>query len=194
MTTRVVEGVDSLRQRLVDAAISMTTEAGWASVTMGHLADEVGVSRQTVYNEVGTKSALAEAMIHSELTRFLNVVEEAFDAHPTELGAAIDAAVRAVLELAEGNTLLHAIVSATHGADTELLPLLTTNSAELIAAASFVIGQRVAAYPHSVGSREQAAAIDVIVRVVLSHVMQPGGSPVETGAAIRVMARRMLQG
>jgi AcrR family transcriptional regulator len=190
ITTPVV--VDSLRQRIVDEAITLTIQAGWAAVTMGHLADAVGVSRQTVYNEVGTKSALAESMIHSELTRFLGVVEESFDAHPDDAVAAITSAVRGVLELAEGNTLLHAIVSATHGADTELLPLLTTHSEELIAAASFVMGQRMAAYPQSVGSQEQAAAIDMIVRVVLSHVMQPGGTPQDTGAAIGAMAQRML--
>lgn len=159
---------------------------------MSHLAEVVGVSRQTIYNEVGTKPALAEAMIHSELTRFLAVVEEAFDAHPGDVGDAIETAVRGVLELAEGNTLLHAIVSATHGADTELLPLLTTQADELIAAASFVMGHRLAGYPLSCPPHEQAAAIDVIVRVVLSHVMQPGAAPEITGAGVGAMARRML--
>ena len=47
---------------------------------MARLAEEVGVSRQTVYNEVGTKPGLAEAMILSELDRFLGVVNRAFDA------------------------------------------------------------------------------------------------------------------
>ena len=45
----------------------MTASVGWASVTMGRLADAVGVSRQTVYNEIGTKPGLAEAMILREL-------------------------------------------------------------------------------------------------------------------------------
>lgn len=184
--------VDSLRQRIVAEAITLTTQAGWAAVTMGHLADSVGVSRQTVYNEVGTKSALAEAMIHSELTRFLGVVEESFDAHPDDAGAAITSAVCGVLELAEGNTLLHAIVSATHGADTELLPLLTTHADELIAAASLVMGHRLAGYSLAATAADQAAAIDVIVRVVLSHVMQPGGSAEATGQSVGEMARRML--
>lgn len=182
----------SLRQRIVDEAIALTTQAGWAAVTMGHLADCVGVSRQTVYNEVGTKSALAESMVLSELTRFLDVVHASFDDHPRDAVAAIETAVVRVLTLAEDNTLLHAIVSATHGADTELLPLLTTHADELIAAASFVMGERLAAYPLSVGARDRAAAIDVIVRVVLSHVMQPGGTARQTGASVGDMARRML--
>ena len=53
----------TMRERVIDAALELTTETGWAQVTMGALADAVGVSRQTVYNEIGTKPRLAEAMI-----------------------------------------------------------------------------------------------------------------------------------
>src|SRR6478735_5802178 len=73
------------RERIVAAAVEMTTSSGWAAVTMGRLADAAGVSRQTVYNEVGSKPALAETMILEELTRFLLVVERAFDAEPDDL-------------------------------------------------------------------------------------------------------------
>ena len=99
---------------------------------MARLADAVGVSRQTVYNEVGSKPALAEAMVLEELARFLAVVEQAFDAEPDDLTRAIERSVRDVLTYARANTLLHAVVSATHGADTELLPLLTTNAGSLL--------------------------------------------------------------
>ena len=43
----------SLRDRLVTAAVELTLAHGWSQVTMARLAAEVGVSRQTVYNEVG---------------------------------------------------------------------------------------------------------------------------------------------
>ena len=56
-----------MRDRVVDAAIRVTTERGWAKVTMSRLADDVGVSRQTVYNEVGSKNDLAEAMVDEEV-------------------------------------------------------------------------------------------------------------------------------
>src|SRR4051812_8931868 len=108
-----------MRERVIDAAVVLTTEHGWAHVTMGRLADAVGVSRQTVYNEIGTKPRLAEAMILRELDRFLGVVTVAFDAHADDLVGAIRGASRAVLERSADNPLLHAIVSATHGADTE---------------------------------------------------------------------------
>ena len=54
--------VPTTRERVVDAAVRLTAQIGWSQVTMARLAEEVGVSRQTVYNEVGTKPGLAEAM------------------------------------------------------------------------------------------------------------------------------------
>ncbi len=182
----------TLRQRIVAAAVELTTTQGWAQVTMSRLADHVGVSRQTVYNEVGGKPALAEAMILAELDRFLGVVGAAFDGHPDDLPAAIRAASRGVLELAENNRLLHAVVSATHGADTELLPLLTTHAESLLAVARIVVAEKVAPYDVGLDAAQLEAAIDMVVRVVLSHVMQPSGTPAETSANIAWIAERVL--
>ncbi|HEX6149970.1 TetR/AcrR family transcriptional regulator [Nocardioides sp.] len=183
----------TLRQRLVSAAVDLTLAHGWSQVTMGRLAAQVGVSRQTVYNEIGTKSALAEAMILSELDRFLGVVNDAFDHQPDDLVAAIEEATRRVLEMAQGNDLLKAVVSATHGADTELLPLLTTHSESLLAAAKHVVAERVSSYSVLLDEARLDAAIDVVVRVVLSHVMQPSAPPAETSAALAWIASRVLR-
>ncbi|HEY0952742.1 TetR family transcriptional regulator [Nocardioides sp.] len=182
-----------LRSQIVDAAVAMTAATGWASVTMAALADRVGVSRQTVYNEVGAKPALAEAMIQQELDRFLGVVSVAFDQHPADLVGAVRAASAGVLELAQDNQLLHAVVSATHGADTELLPLLTTHAESLLAAAKLVVAERLAPYDVGIAGRRLEAAIDVVVRVVLSHVMQPSGRPEETADDIAWIAERVLR-
>ena len=191
-TSRAAAAPTSVRVRLVDAASAMTTESGWASITMAKLADRVGVSRQTVYNEIGTKNALAEAMILTELERFLAAVTAAFDAHPDDLVAAIDDAARSVLEMAQDNELLRAVVSATHGADTELLPLLTTHSAVLLDVAKVVVRERVAGYDLGLEDDRLDAAIDMVVRVVLSHVMQPSSTPAETAAGLAWLARRVL--
>ncbi|QIK74871.1 TetR/AcrR family transcriptional regulator [Nocardioides piscis] len=182
----------SLRDRLVAAAVEMTTSQGWAKVTMAGLAAEVGVSRQTVYNEIGTKSALAEAMTLAELARFLDLVVAAFDQHPTDLPAGIETAICAVLEHAQDNPLLHAVVSATHGADTELLPLLVTNASPLLEVSKALLTDRVAAFDPPLTPGQLEAAIDMVVRVVLSHVMQPSGTPAQTAADIAFIAGRVL--
>jgi len=183
----------TIRERVVEAAVTLTTRDGWATVTMARLAEVVGVSRQTVYNEVGSKPALAEAMILRELDRFLGLVTVAFDAHPTDLVGAIRDASRAVLEASQDNRLLHAIVSATHGADTELLPLLTTHAGALLSTAKAVLVERVAPYDVDLSPAGLDAAIDMVVRVVLSHVMQPSASPDATAEDIAWISARVLR-
>ena len=183
-----------LRERIVTCAVEMTTDVGWARVTMGRLAEAAGVSRQTVYNEIGTKDALAEAMILAELERFLRAVDGAFERHPGDISAAIEAAAYDVLVLAQDNALLKAVVSATHGADTELLPLLTTHAGTLLATAKSVIGERVQAFDLGLPPQRLEPAIDMVVRVVLSHIMQPSGAPERTAADLAWLARQVLSG
>ena len=189
MTTRPL----TTRERIVDAGVELTTDLGWSRVTMAKLADAVGVSRQTVHNEVGTKAGLAEAMILRELERFMTVVDRAFDSHPGDLVAAIRASAEDVLVHAGDNTLLKAVVSATHGADTELLPLLTTHAHSLLATAKQVIAARVEPYDHDLTPEQTDAMIDIVVRVVLSHVMQPSAAPAQTADAVAFIAARVLE-
>lgn len=182
----------SLRQRIVEAAIDTTSTSGWSAVTMGGLASRVGVSRQTVYNEVGSKPALAEAVVAHELAGFLALVELAFDENPDDPVAGVEVASRGVLQRARDNALLRAIVSASYGGDTELLPLLTTNSSALIEAATGIVSGRLALAAPRLGPDRLALAADVIVRTVLSHVMQPARPPRQTAADIAEVARLLL--
>jgi AcrR family transcriptional regulator len=180
-------------ERVVAAAAELTLEVGWAGVTMGKLADRVGVSRQTVYNEVGSKPQLAEEMVLAELAKFLAVVDAAFDEQPADLVEAIRAASRGVLELARSNALLQAVVSRSYGAETELLPLLTTRNDALMLAATEAVRARVTAYRIDIDDRHLDAAIDMVVRLVLSHVVHPLGEPAATADVIAWISGRTLR-
>lgn len=182
-----------LRDRLVDAASQVTCDVGWSGVTMAKLAAMVGVSRQTVYNELGSKPALGQALVLRELERFLAVVAAELDSHDDVVGA-IRSAAEQILLMARDNPLLHAVLSTAHGATNDLLPLLTTHSEPLIDAATAVIAERIPdRYPDlGLTDAELATALDTIVRLVLSHVMQPGGEPAETADDIAWIASRVL--
>ena len=180
------------RDRLLEAAARFTAEHGWGALTMGKLADLVGVSRQTVYNELGGKPQLAEAMVMRELDLFLDHVDSAFVEHPDDLVAAIEAAAFRVLDLARTDPLLHAILSSSQGADSELLPLLTTNSEGLLEAAGQVIRSHVSRYDVPLEEHRLEVLIDMVVRLVLSHVMQPAGDPGETAETVAWIAARVL--
>ena len=133
------------RDRLLAAATGFTAEHGWGALTMGKLADLVGVSRQTVYNELGGKPQLAEAMVMRELELFLDLRRLGLPRQPRRpRPGAIEAAAFRVLDEARTDPLLHAILSSSQGADSELLPLLTTNSEALLGAAGQMIREHVA--------------------------------------------------
>jgi AcrR family transcriptional regulator len=183
----------STRARVVAAAAELTLEVGWAGVTMGKLADRVGVSRQTVYNEVGSKPKLAEEMVLAELAKFLAVVEASFDEQPDDLVEAIRSAARGVLELARSNALLQAVVSASYGAETELLPLLTSRNDALVLTATQAVKARVTTYDVAIDDRYLDAAIDMVVRLVLSHVVHPIGDPAATADDIAWISGRTLR-
>ena len=163
---------------------------------MARLAEAVGVSRQTVYNEIGTKNALAEAMILAELDAVPQPWSTAaFDAHPDDLVRAIETARTDVLTYAQDNDLLHAVVTATHGADTELLPLLTTHSGPCSRRVKDGRRQRGStAYAAAMTPEQLERAIDMVVRVVLSHVMQPSATPAADRGRPRLARRRVLEG
>lgn len=192
MAARQRDDQTPLRARLVATASDVTSNEGWSAVTMGRLAELVGVSRQTVYNEVGGKSALAEAMVLHELTLFLAQVDEAFTTN-AELIDAVREASRGVLQMARTNPLLRAILSASQGAGTDLLPLLTTHSEAVLETATSVIRGHLTKFELTIDEQQVEIGIDMVVRLVLSHVMQPSASPARTADDIAWVANRVLR-
>jgi AcrR family transcriptional regulator len=188
-----------VRERVLDATAEITVEHGWASVTMAKVAGMAGVSRQTVYNEYGAKPALGQAMVLRELDRFLAVVAHELDTHD-ELVHAIRAAAEQTLVSAQGNPLLNRVLASAHGAsaggpdaDNELLPFLTTDAGPLIHAAKQLISSRISRFPDlGMAPAELDTAVDAIVRLVLSHVMQPRGEPARTADELAWIAERVL--
>lgn len=193
--------LSGVRDRIVEAAAAITTESGWSAVTMNKVAARAGVSRQTVYNEMGSKPGLGQAMVLRELDRFLAAVQDELDRHD-DLVEAIRAAAERILVMARENRLLDAVLASAHGvsrgepgSDNELLPFLTTDAAPLISAATAVIAERL---PHrfpdtGLTEGEAAVAIDSVVRLVLSHVMQPGSPPAKVADDVAWIVGRVLR-
>ncbi|MBT2365278.1 TetR/AcrR family transcriptional regulator [Streptomyces sp. ISL-10] len=63
------------RESLLDAALAALGELPWSGVRMTDVAGAAGVSRQTLYNEFGSKDGLARALMRRETDRYLRGVE-----------------------------------------------------------------------------------------------------------------------
>lgn len=67
------------REALLSAALAALTELPWSSVRMVDVASAAGVSRQTLYNEFGSKDGLARALVRREADLYLHGVERLLD-------------------------------------------------------------------------------------------------------------------
>ncbi|MFF5171250.1 TetR family transcriptional regulator [Micromonospora sp. NPDC000089] len=170
-----------LRDAIVDAAREQTVTAGWDAVRMGGVATAAGVSRQTVYNEFGSKAGLAEALARREVDRFVAEVRTALRSHGPDVRAGAYAAIRHSLAAAADNPLVKAILTSARGGSDELLPYLTTR-AELVLteASAALIGWAGEQLP-SADPAALSFAADSVVRLVVSHIVLPR-SPVDDTA------------
>ena len=182
-----------LNDRLLDAAHDMTLADGWASVTMNKVAVRAGVSRQTVYNEFGNKSELANALVLRELSRFLDVVREALESCD-DVVAAVGAAIEGALLMAEDNQLIRSALSQTEQ-DADLIAHLTTDSTLVLTISRAVIVEVITErFPDVPLTLDEINVVaDMAVRLVLSHITRPAEPPAEVGKRVAWVLSHLLK-
>jgi AcrR family transcriptional regulator len=182
------------RERLLAAAAELTRVDGWAGVTMGKLAAQAGVSRQTVYNELGSKAELAEALMLRETDRFVEHVGEVVAAHPGRAVDGVTAAFREILEAARRNPLVAIALGGRQGGRDDFLPLLTSQPEAVLGRAVETVAALFSrCYPDvALTASEWAVAVEAFVRLLLSHLVQPSGSVEHASGQMRWVIGRML--
>jgi AcrR family transcriptional regulator len=80
---------DPNRQRIVDAARAHFFNHGFRSVTMDDLAEELGVSKKTLYAHFPGKFDLLEAVLADKLTGVEATLKEVTRAHPRDFPATL---------------------------------------------------------------------------------------------------------
>ena len=183
-----------LRDRLLDAAAYAFSREGWRRLTMATIADRAGVSRQTVYNEFGSKQSLAEQLVMRELDVFLDVVRQRIT-EEDDFTAGVRAAVDGALEQAEDNALLHSVLESGHTGDTELLPYIFQSQGLIDRATDFLYELVVVQYPDLPLEGERlTVALETVVRLVLSHITQPSRPRQETADDIAWLVGTVVTG
>jgi len=186
----------SVSERLLDAAQRVIEDTGWSTVTMARIGEIAGVSRQTVYNEFGTKHGLAQHLALRELQRFLDVVRERMTSE-REIVAGIRAACEGALLMGEQSILVRTIVNSVPGNDdADFLKILTTESGEIVEAAVLAIKQSIDELypPQPLTEGELDVAVEVVVRLALSAITRPSKPPREAAADIGWIVGLALKG
>jgi AcrR family transcriptional regulator len=164
----------SLRDVLLDAATDLFTTRGYRRLRMEDVAAAAGVSRQTVYNEFGSKLGLARAVLLRHTERFLDGIDETLSRHD-DMATAVSAAVTYTLREAADDPLLKA--SLTGDGNEGMLPLLTTQAEpQLFAARARILAHVNRQWPQ-LPAGDVAELSDAVIRLTMSYMMMPTDPP-----------------
>src|SRR5947209_10488847 len=182
----------STRDALLDAAYDAAVSGDWARTRMVDVARSAGVSRQTLYNEFGSKDALAQAMAMREIEQFIAGTEAALDdANPDDPIQAVRASALYTLQQAAENPLLKA---ALIDDDSGLLSFLTTRGEPAMAVARDSFERYYAAHWPELSAADIAVAAETITRLTITYLMLPGDAPAEILATrLADLANKLLR-
>lgn len=184
----------STRNALLDAAYDAAVAGDWSRARMQDVATAAGVSRQTLYNEFGSKDALAQALALRETEYFLHGIEAAVAvADPAEPAAAIAEAVAFALRLAADNPLVKAVLTDDASG---LLPFITTRAEPLLHAARASIASYLVEHWPTLPRHEVDVVAEAVVRLTVSYLVLPSDAPDAsaraTGNRIAHLVERLL--
>ncbi|AZQ37287.1 TetR/AcrR family transcriptional regulator [Streptomyces cyaneochromogenes] len=198
------------RESLLDAAYTALARRPWSAVRMVDVAAAAGVSRQTLYNEFGSKEGLARALVRREADGYLAGIDRALATH-SDARERLTATAEWTAALARDNALVRAMLT---GCWNERLPSPTLSAVPSSSAVPAqrradgplpspgdfvaIVRDRAVATLSGPGSNKSDAAdlarsCELVVRLALSCVAAPPG---EGGVSdlVRSALHRQLTG
>ncbi|QXE34815.1 TetR/AcrR family transcriptional regulator [Streptomyces sp. GMY02] len=193
------------REALLNAGLSALRELPWSAVRMVDVASAAGVSRQTLYNEFGSKEGLARALLRREVDLYLRGVERRLNERADTVDRLVGIAEWTVAE-ARARPLLRALLTGCWGewlpapgpvritaqpsgvpaqrradagppATGDLVALVRDRSAAALARSR--MEQSRADHPRpAAGRAELLYRCELAVRLALAHLVAPGGESV----------------
>jgi len=160
-----------LRDTVLDAMREELLAKDWSAITLSDVARTAGVSRQTIYNEFGSRQGLAQAYAMRLADRLVGAVSEAIDTNVDDVYTAFLQGFRAFFSESAADPLVISLLSGE--AKPDLLALITTDSGPIITHCSARLTE---SFINSwVGTTEKDAGVlaRAIVRLAMSYVSMP---------------------
>ncbi|GAA2920947.1 TetR/AcrR family transcriptional regulator [Streptomyces thioluteus] len=202
------------RELLLDAAFTALGTRPWHGVRMVDVAAAAGVSRQTLYNEFGSKDGLARALVRREAESFLAGVDRSLadvaERGDADAGDCCAAAAVWTLRAARANPLVRAALTGCRG---ERLPAQAAPAVPAPRTPPPPSAARGAPVPAALVERIRDSAAEAVgrtagpgaadpeairracetaVRVTLSYVVAPAASDVEAAGQVARVVRALL--
>lgn len=185
-----------LRGSILDGMRDMLMKRDWSSITLSDVAKAAGISRQTIYNEFGSRQGLAEGYALRLADRLVDAVGDSIEGNVGNVYAAFLEGFRAFFAESASDPLVISLLTGV--AKPDLLQIITTDSAPIITRCS---ERLTTTFMNSwVRASEEDAGVlaRAIVRLAMSYVSMPpgradlGAPPPEGGGDVaRDLARLM---
>jgi AcrR family transcriptional regulator len=160
-----------LRDSILDAMRDLLRSRDWSAVTLADVARAAGVSRQTIYNEFGSRHGLAQGYALRLADRLASLVDGAIYSNVGDIYAAFLEGFRAFFAESAADPLVISLLTGV--AKPDLLQLITTGSGPIITHCS----QRLTtsfmdSWVHA-SEADAGMLARAIVRLAMSYVSMP---------------------
>jgi AcrR family transcriptional regulator len=160
-----------LRDSILDGMRELLLARDWSAITLSDVAKAAGISRQTIYNEFGSRQGLAQAYALRLADRLVDQIDDAIVGNVGDVYAAFLAGFRDFFAESAADPLVISLL--TGDVKPDLLQLITTDSGPIISHCS---ERLTSTFVHSwVGCSDEDAGIlaRAIVRLAMSYISMP---------------------
>ena len=160
-----------LRDSILDGMRELLLTRDWSSITLSDVAKAAGISRQTIYNEFGSRQGLAQGYALRLADRLVDQIDDAIEGNVGDVYAAFWQGFRDFFAESAADPLVISLLTGDTKPD--LLQLITTDSGPIITRCS---ERLTSTFMHSwVKCSDEDAGVlaRAIVRLAMSYISMP---------------------
>ncbi len=165
------EAAGGLREEILDAMRRQLLVKDWSAITLADVARAAGVSRQSIYNEFGSRHGLAEGYALRLADRLVDDIDEAIAANVGDVQGAFLAGFRTFFAASAADPLVISLLSGA--AKPDLLQIITTGSGPIITHCSQRLTTALTGSWVQAGEDDAGVLARAVVRLALSYVAMP---------------------
>jgi AcrR family transcriptional regulator len=160
-----------LRDSILDGMRDLLLTRDWSAITLADVAGAAGISRQTIYNEFGSRQGLAQGYAMRLADRLVDDVDDAIRKNEGDMYSAFLQGFRAFFAESASDPLVISLL--TGEAKPDLLQLITVDSAPIITHCSQRLTASFAESWVKHSDEDAGVLARAIVRLCMSYVSMP---------------------
>ncbi|MEH3138835.1 MAG: TetR family transcriptional regulator [Mycobacterium kyogaense] len=160
-----------LRDSILDGMRDLLLTRDWSAITLSDVAKAAGISRQTIYNEFGSRQGLAQGYALRLSDRLVGQIQNAIGANVGDVYAAFLQGFRDFFVESAADPLVISLLTGTSKPD--LLQIITTDSAPIITHCSTRLTDLFMTSWVRCSQEDAGVLARAIVRLAMSYISMP---------------------